>query len=221
MDRRSLSKFCGIESSEPRIYRVILELLWPEGHGIPGPFVGEEDIRNAINVYRKNQGKEPYHDPFRRVRELQGEEGVIGIIKNGRIYQLAHLRLANKREPRRGLNEEDWDNILERYKRKCAVCARAEGELRFDRDHKIPRLRGGRDSIDNWQPLCKECNNFKSTACRGCDRDCHTCSWAFPEKYVPLHLSLENTYKIRRLASNRQEDPNDLLNQIVENYEEP
>jgi hypothetical protein len=23
-----------------------------------------------------------------------------------------------------------------------------------------------------WQPLCAECNNFKSTACRGCQLEC-------------------------------------------------
>lgn len=32
------------------IYRIILETLWPEGHGIPGPIVDRKDIRAAIDA---------------------------------------------------------------------------------------------------------------------------------------------------------------------------
>src|SRR5690348_2154526 len=57
------------------IYRVVLETLWPQGHGIPGPHVKETQLRETINGYRLSIGKSEYYDPFRRVRELQGEEG--------------------------------------------------------------------------------------------------------------------------------------------------
>ena len=32
------------------IYRVILETLWPKGHGIPGPIIDREDIRKAVDA---------------------------------------------------------------------------------------------------------------------------------------------------------------------------
>ena len=53
------------------IYRIILETLWPDGHGIPGPIIDRTDIRAAIDSAKGMA----YKDPFRRVRELQGDEG--------------------------------------------------------------------------------------------------------------------------------------------------
>src|SRR5690242_20528685 len=62
-------------------YRAVLEELWPKGHGIPGPQVRQDRLRTAIDKFRaerKMSGKpyKNYVDAFRRVRELQGEEGV-------------------------------------------------------------------------------------------------------------------------------------------------
>ena len=118
----------------------------------------------------------------------------------------------------RQLSDSDWYNILEHYHYKCAVCGRSEPEVRFQQDHKIPRVRGGGNKLENWQPLCNECNNFKSTACRGCHLDCQQCSWAFPERFSPLRLSSENITKLRQYASENDTNPHDLLNQIVKNF---
>ena len=43
-------------------YRVLLEELWPVGHDIPGPRVKEDELREAIDRFRKNQhlGDKPY-----------------------------------------------------------------------------------------------------------------------------------------------------------------
>ena len=46
------------------IYRVILETLWPKGHGIPGPIVNREEIRKAVNLAKQKS----YIDTFRRLR---------------------------------------------------------------------------------------------------------------------------------------------------------
>lgn len=64
----------------------------------------------------------------------------------------------------------------------------------------MPRLRGGSDEISNWQPLCDECNNFKSTACRDCQLDCETCCWAYPEKFKPFHIPGELVKCLREHA---------------------
>lgn len=82
--------FVSPSKKNKEYYRVILETLWPEGHGIPGPCVEESQIRAAINAYRGT----PYVDTFRRVRELQGEEGLLGIVKGGNKYQLIDLTVS-------------------------------------------------------------------------------------------------------------------------------
>ena len=65
------------------IYRIILETLWPDGHGIPGPIIDRTDIRTAIDSAKGMA----YKDPFRRVRELQGDEGFKGIHQQGTRFQ--------------------------------------------------------------------------------------------------------------------------------------
>lgn len=121
--------------------------MWPAGHGIPGPYVTESDLRIAIDAFRKmnHSGPDPYRnyvDVFRRVRELQGEEGVVGIARSGRTYQLVDLNLAEKRIPRTKLNDADWGIVSNIFKGKCPVCQRKEPDVQFQQDHKIPRLRG-------------------------------------------------------------------------------
>ncbi|NJL98906.1 MAG: HNH endonuclease [Synechococcaceae cyanobacterium SM2_3_2] len=201
-------------------YRVLLEELWPVGHGIPGPRVKEDELREAINRFRRSQhlGPQPYKpyvDVFRRLRELQGEEGITGIGREGKTYQLVSLSLSEKRVPRIKLSDLDWLRILDTYQHRCPVCNRSEPEVRFQQDHKIPRTRGGGNELSNWQPLCDECNNFKSTSCRGCQLECEICSWAFPERFAPLRLSSDNISRLRQVAASTNSDPHDLLNQIV------
>jgi len=51
-----------------------------------------------------------------------------------------------------------WLALLERYKHRCAMCGSTK---RLERDHIIAISRGGDDSIENIQPLCRHCNNSK------------------------------------------------------------
>ncbi|MGB6169400.1 MAG: HNH endonuclease signature motif containing protein [Geitlerinemataceae cyanobacterium] len=215
--------FVSPSTANRAYYRVLLEELWPPKHGIPGPFVREDRLREAIDRFRRSQHfgdrpYKPYVDVFRRMRELQGEEGVIGIGREGRTYQLVSLTLGKKRVPRVKLSNSDWEFILKRYKYKCAVCNRSEPEVRFQQDHKIPRNKGGGNELENWQPLCDECNNFKSISCRGCQLVCEQCSWAFPERFAPLRLSLDRIQKLRQYARQVDLDPNDLLNQAIDEF---
>ena len=197
--------FVAPSSTNKQYYKVFLELLWPAGHGIPGPIVTQTMLRDAIDEERRGSWQKstpykPYVDVFRRIRELQGEEGVTGIGREGNRYQLVDLKLDEKRIPRVKLQDDDWQIVLEKYGHSCAVCGRKEPEVKFDQDHKVPRVRNGQNDLANWQPLCHECNNFKSTSCRGCVLDCYKCPWAFPEKYAPVGLSQENIERIRQAA---------------------
>lgn len=218
--------FVNPSSANKAHYRIVLETLWPPGHGIPGPYIRRDQIREALDQARIREGKATYKDPFRRVREMQGEEGLKGIIRDGHTWQLIDLTVSEKRIPRTALSDEDWAEVLRRYGNRCANCKKKPPEVRLQQDHKVPRVRqdktaqleGGADALDNWQPLCDECNNFKSTSCRGCDRDCFVCPWAFPEKYKALMISPENTARLLAHAKDTGTDPDELINSIVGDF---
>ena len=57
-----------------QLYKTILERLLLPGFGVPGPVVSRQNIRDAVNAVKPG-----YKDVFRRLRELQGEEGLTGI----------------------------------------------------------------------------------------------------------------------------------------------
>lgn len=217
---RLCDEFVQPSNANKTYYRVVVEILWPEGAGIPGPHVSEDEIREAINTFRKenNFGKDPhkpYVDVFRRVRELQGEEGLTGVARKGKIYQLACLDISQKRVPRTKLSESDWKSIRLKYHERCPACKREEPNVRFQQDHKIPRTRGGLDGLENWQPLCDECNNFKSVACRGCKLDCTTCCWAYPEKYMPIQLKAEALLEINSYCEKNGIDSSEFLERLA------
>jgi len=201
-----------------RYYRAILERLWPPGHGIPGPHVTEDQIRAAIDTLRDGDGREPYKDVFRRVRELQGDEGFTSIIKEGKSYQLQSTEVGSKREPRIKLPERTWARVKARYGNRCAQCGSVEPDVIFSPDHKVPRTRGGSNAEDNFQPLCHGCNVQKSAACQGCDLNCSTCPWAYPETYKPLVVNDSNRELLRRLADRVGKSSSDVLNELLRQY---
>ncbi len=196
-------------------YEVLLATLWPLGHGIPGPVVTQDDIRAAIDRFQQENGEKPYKDPFRRMRELQGEEGFLCIAKEGVRYQLVSTSLAVKRTPRVKLSTDSWQELLGKNEYRCAVCKRDANEVRLNQDHKIPRTRDGTNDLENWQPLCDECNNIKSTQCRGCELNCFTCTWAYPETYPRLQINDSNQEMLKREAAKLRQPINEVLNELL------
>lgn len=212
------ANFVAPGSANKQIFMLILQKLWPVGHGIPGPHVSQTEIRKVIDDARIAQGEETYKDPFRRVRELQGEEGFTCIIKEGINYQLTSLTLSPKREPRAKPSAQLWRNIKELCDGKCAHCGAAEPDIQLSPDHRIPRARGGTNSDENWQPLCEQCNNAKSSSCQGCNQNCNVCFWAFPEAYKPIIIDDTNRELIRRSAEKKKLNQSELANKILRDY---
>lgn len=74
---------------------------------------------------------------------------------------------ANRRAARLGSGgshtEDEWENLKEEYGYACLRCGKAEPEIMLTRDHIVPISRGGRDDIQNIQPLCRSCNGSKFT----------------------------------------------------------
>lgn len=214
----AVQRFVHPSQANREIYKILLEAFWPEGHGIPGPILSQNAVRTVVDEARASKGKPPYKDVFRRLRELQGEEGFVGIVKEGSRYQLQNLEVAPKREPRAKLDPKTWDRIKEGYGHKCAHCGAQEPDVQLSPDHKVPRARGGGNEEDNWQPLCEQCNNLKSSSCQGCSLNCYVCSWSFPETYKPIYIDDENKERIRRLAEKRATYQSELVNRILRDY---
>jgi 5-methylcytosine-specific restriction endonuclease McrA len=210
--------FVSPSATNKLYYAVILNALWPAGHGIPGPVLSEDDIRSSIDAFRHAQDKKPYKDVFRRMRELQGEEGFTSIIKEGTRYQLQSLDVSQKREPRAKLGKKDWAALKEKYGYRCASCGKQEPEVKLSPDHRIPRSRNGSNELGNWQPLCEQCNNVKSNTCQGCTLNCGVCSWAFPEEYKQLIIADDNKELVRRAAVDLKIPQSDLVNTILRDH---
>jgi 5-methylcytosine-specific restriction endonuclease McrA len=210
--------FVSPSAANKVIYSVILRALWPSGHGIPGPVLTEGSVRAAVDDFRAEQRAKPYKDVFRRMRELQGEEGFTSIIKEGNRYQLQSLETSQKREPRAKLAKAEWTNIKEQYGHKCASCGAQEPDVKLAADHKRPRTRHGSNDPGNWQPLCEQCNNRKSNACQGCTLNCNVCAWAFPAEYKQLIIADDNKELVKRAADQVGVPQSDLLNEILREY---
>lgn len=111
------SAFVAPGEANRQIYRALLERFLPPGSGIPGPVVSRQEVRAAVGALKPG-----YKDVFRRVRELQGEEGLTGIIKFGSHYQLVSLAVSAKREPRKALGGKLTLEVVLRQGGRCAVC---------------------------------------------------------------------------------------------------
>jgi 5-methylcytosine-specific restriction endonuclease McrA len=85
----------------------------------------------------------------------------------------------------------------------CSTCGiRVDAGVRgLQADHKVPLSRGGNNGLENWQPMCNNCNVGKRRACQGCNIDCNSCSWAFPEIVGVKTMILINEGALRRIDS--------------------
>ncbi|MCY3677606.1 MAG: HNH endonuclease signature motif containing protein [Gemmatimonadetes bacterium] len=213
---REIEKVCsGFVAPGPanrQIYRAVLECVLPPGSGLPGPVVTRDDLRHAVEAIKPG-----YKDVFRRVRELQGEEGLTGLVKWGSKYQLQHLAIESKREPRKAISSAVARKIALKQGSRCTVCGAAlELDGKIDVDHRVPRKRQGTSFEGNLQVLCRACNINKSTQCSGCELPCETCGWAFPEKYRPVKLSPSIILRVNALARDTNRPADDVANELLD-----
>jgi len=76
---------------------------------------------------------------------------------------LAHCHVRRARLQGNGgtYTEAEWQSLKARYGHKCLRCSTPEHERPLTRDHVVPLSKGGNNSIENIQPLCKPCNTLK------------------------------------------------------------
>lgn len=202
--------FVNPGQSNKAIYRMLLEVLLPPGAGFPGPIVDQDQIREFINLRKPN-----YRDPFRRLRELQGDEGLHSIIQNGARYQWVSPTVGVKRPPRIPIGAQTRDSVVAACGFRCTVCGSpvtVEGSKRASIDHRVPRMRGGMNTPENYQALCSTCNANKQACCSGCELECRTCGWAFPETHLTPVINPEVLAALRTEAMKRGETVGVYLN---------
>lgn len=74
----------------------------------------------------------------------------------GQINRLGRMMHAKEQGTH---TREDWIKLVMLCENKCVRCSATDKKL--TRDHVVPVISGGSDSIDNLQPLCQKCNSEK------------------------------------------------------------
>ncbi len=157
----------------------ILTRLWEDDKvPFPKPWVSSAELLELT--------KQKYFD--RRTRELKDQIGCDLETKyceefSGHAWRINSEALALPQD-REYLTQSQKNKLFEDHDYTCATCGVkiSAGVRGLQADHKVPISRKGTKDLENWQPMCNNCNVGKRRACESCTADCQNCSWAFPEK---------------------------------------
>lgn len=175
----------------------ILQILWDASAEFPRAWVKSS--------YLLSQTGQKYFD--RRCRELIDQSGCdieTRYIEGEHSYRLKSPSL-NPVNPRKYLTETQKALLFKNASNTCQICGKiiAPGVKGLQADHKVPLIRRGSHETENWQAICNECNVMKRRACAGCNDDCYSCAWAFPEKFggmARLRLPPELYQKLKNMS---------------------
>lgn len=59
------------------------------------------------------------------------------------------------------ITKQEWSWLKEFYDYTCLCCGKREPEIKLTLDHVLPLTMGGKNVIENAQPLCQSCNSSK------------------------------------------------------------
>lgn len=155
--------------------------------------------------------KQKYFD--RRIRELRDELGYD--IETGSMHGKPHYRLRSKKrlptKLRTYLGSAQKKELLQSMPPNCSICGKSFNKDRKSVfDHKVPLLRDGEGSKENFQLVCQECNNQKRTQCKGCSLDCKNCFFAFPENY-PKPILIQFTEQELKFIKDKIKDKSETI----------
>ena len=79
------------------------------------------------------------------------------------VVSMNQGRRALKLNAQGSYTAEEWSRLKEQTGNRCLCCGTPATETLLTVDHVVPLVQGGRNSIDNLQPLCKSFNSRKHT----------------------------------------------------------
>jgi hypothetical protein len=192
----------------------ILITLWESSPEFPKSWVTSDHLLEITG--------QKYFD--RRARELRDEYGADIETTNDRSTHLWRLNSPTITEgnKRSYLTQRQKDELFVQHNYTCQVCGKrtGAGTRGLQADHKVPLIRGGKETIENWQSLCNECNVSKRRACQGCDLECQRCVWAYPEEVgmiLPLPVPPDLLDKLTYMSIHARERLWDGLRKLLEN----
>lgn len=129
-----------------------------------------ETHREKINVNARNrrrQNLEHYREIGRKSRAKHSEERntyqrKYGKANRDKLALYTNIRRARKLTAKGSHTDQEWQSLKAFYNYRCLCCRKREPEIKLTRDHVLPLVHGGSDSIDNIQPLCTRCNSKKN-----------------------------------------------------------
>jgi hypothetical protein len=160
-----------------KVKLLLLRTLWDNGTSFPRDWVKSSFLLDLT--------KQKYFD--RRIRELRDQGGFdiqSNIVDGEHCWRLNSPNISELLN-RTYLTNSQKDALFSKANHSCAICGKLTGAgIRgLQADHKVPLSRGGSEELENWQPICNQCNVAKRRACQGCSLDCSKCSWAYPEMF--------------------------------------
>ena len=115
--------------------------------------------------YRENN-KQKRSEGFKQWRQRNLDrirEYARGFYKENPDKKLEKTR--NRRAKLRGsegsFTSQEWRALKEFHNFACLRCRKTEPNILLTPDHILPLVKGGKNSIDNIQPLCRSCNSWK------------------------------------------------------------
>jgi HNH endonuclease len=197
--------------------KILVKLWGSDKDKFPKPWVSSSELLELTG--------QKYFD--RRIRELRDELGCdfeSACVEefSGHAWRLKSNILSSPQN-REYLSQGQKTKLFQSHDSLCATCGLkiSPGVRGLQADHKIPLSRGGSNDLSNWQPMCNNCNVGKRRACEGCNLDCQTCSWAFPEDYGITTMFSINEKTLRRLdkyATEIGQSCDEVVEKAVDHY---
>jgi len=101
-------------------------------------------------------------EAYDRIWDLtEKEEGVVFELQCAVVDEVYNARLRRNEMLIGHHTAEEWRAKVKQYGNRCFYCGRKM--KRLSKDHIIPVVQGGTDTIDNIVPACMGCNQRKHT----------------------------------------------------------